>query len=53
MWSYKWFIVKERERPFNYGCGHVSDLLSKNENDLLIIDVAISVIYCQRKRMTF
>ena len=39
--SYKWFIGKYRERPFNYRCGHISDLLSKNENGILIIDVAI------------
>ena len=41
MWAYKWFIVKEREQPFNCRCGHISDLLSKKENDLLIIDVGI------------
>ena len=41
MWAYKWFIGKYRERPFNYRCGHISDLLSKKENGILIIDVAI------------
>ena len=41
MLPHKWFIAKERERPFNYRCGHISDLLSKNENDLLTIDVVI------------
>ena len=41
MWPYKWFIVKEREWPFNYRCCHISDLLSKKENDLLTMDVAI------------
>ena len=29
MWPYKWFAVKEREWPFNYRCGHLSELLSK------------------------
>ena len=41
MLPYKWFIVKEREWPFNYRCGHISDLLSNKENDLLTTDVAI------------
>ena len=41
MWSYKWLIVKEREWSFIYRCGHISDLLSNNENGILIIDVAI------------
>ena len=41
MLPYNWFVVKEREWPFNYRCGHISDLLSKNENGILIIDVAI------------
>ena len=41
MLPYKWFIVMEIERPFNYRCCHISDLLSKKENDLLTMDVAI------------
>ena len=40
MWPYKWFIFKQREWPFNYRCGHISDLMSKKENYLLTTDVA-------------
>ena len=29
MLPYKWFIIKEREWPFNYRCGHISDLIVK------------------------